>query len=95
MTNRSPTGQTAPNQTDVLAPSIAGVCTAETMCRTLAKRSDPSAAKGFRPYWTTNLATHEEKFLGVAYHADRKDRGLMLNICPFCRGEPGYFKRAT
>lgn len=69
------------------------LCTATTMCQPLAQRADPHAAKGFRSYWTTNLKTSEERFLGVAYATDRKDRGLMLNVCPFCKGAPGYFER--
>ena len=29
------------------------------------------------------------KLLGVAYAASAKDRGLLLNFCPWCGGKPG------
>ncbi|KQP02504.1 hypothetical protein [Pseudorhodoferax sp. Leaf265] len=70
-------------------------CTATTMCGTMAQRADPYNAKGLRSVWTVSRDTTEQRFLGVAYATGRKDKGLMLNTCPWCRGEPGYFKRES
>lgn len=70
-------------------------CTATAMCGTMAKRADSQASKGLRPLWTAKRGEPGESFLGVAYFADRKDKGLMLNVCPWCRGEPGYFVRQS
>ena len=30
------------------------------------------------------------RFAGVTYHLSAKDRGLLLNVCPWCKGKPGY-----
>lgn len=69
-------------------------CTATSMCDALAERTDPHAAKGFRSYWTVNRESREQRFFGVAYATGRADRGLMLNVCPFCKGAPGHFERS-
>lgn len=70
-------------------------CGADSVCSSLASRlNDPyTRQKGFRSQHTVNLKTDEERFLGVSYHTSAGDKGLMLNYCPFCGGQPGYFER--
>jgi hypothetical protein len=63
------------------------------MCATLAERCEPAPSKGFKAIHTTNFKTGKKRFFGVAYKRNAKDRGLMLNVCPFCYGEPGGFER--
>ena len=68
-------------------------CDATGMCSPLAERTDPFATKGFKSVHTVNLNTNVQRFFGVAYKRSAKDRGLMLNVCPFCGGKPGAFER--
>lgn len=69
-------------------------CNLLGMCDLLLARCVDSG-KGFKALHTINLmdASVVSKFFGVAYRISNKDKGLMLNACPFCRGEPGYFER--
>lgn len=39
-----------------------------------------------------NFKTGKERCLGVVYQKSRKDRGLMLNLCPWC-GENILFEK--
>jgi hypothetical protein len=69
-------------------------CHTNGMCTHLLSRLVIEGA-GLRALHTTTLEVfpEAESFLGVVYKHHSKDKGLMLNVCPFCRGEPGYFKR--
>ena len=42
--------------------------------------------RGFVVIRVMNTKTGVERELGIAYKNDRKDRGLLLNFCPFCGG---------
>jgi hypothetical protein len=54
--------------------------------------------KGFKAVHTLDTtkkvgADDAVRLLGVIYKTSAKDRGLLLNQCPWCGGQPGYFKR--
>jgi hypothetical protein len=58
-------------------------------CRTLNDRMAPLANathKGFSQLLVTNENTDERTVIGVYYKLDFKDKGLMLNVCPWCGG---------
>ncbi len=66
------------------------ICGEEAVCTHLAARVTDHG-KGFVAIRTAGKAGI--RLLGVAYKADTKDKGLLLNWCPFCGGKPGYFDR--
>lgn len=70
-------------------------CHEEGCCRSMGDRLVDSG-KGLHALHTVNRDdpnnTHT-RFLGVAYKTSAKDKGLLLNWCPWCGGQPGYFKR--
>lgn len=66
-------------------------CNESECCKPLAERLGDG--KGFNALFTFNDDEKKQRFLGVAYKRSAKDRGLLLNWCPFCGGTPGYFKR--
>lgn len=73
------------------------ICGSIGMCDSLLDRC-VDGGKGFVAQHTMdvgdeNANCHGFAFLGVAYKKSAKDNGLMLNLCPFCGGMPGYFKR--
>ena len=73
-------------------------CTTTRTCESLSKRisigESPNRGGHFRANYTVNIDSDEdERFLGVSYHLNAKDKGLMLNWCPFCGEQPGYFRR--
>ena len=70
-------------------------CTTEHVCNTMKSRlNDPySRTKGMRAVHTINLDTGKTRLLGVSYHTSASDKGLLLNNCPWCGGQPGYFER--
>lgn len=71
-------------------------CSATSMCKTMLRKViHNDNGKGLVAVHTERLSTGEEFFLGVAYKTSARDRGLMLNVCPWCRGEPGTFARAV
>jgi len=71
-------------------------CDSSGLCEHLSVRISGNGfgnAKGFHCLNTVNLKTNAHRFLGVSYKMGGKDKGLMLNFCPFCGGQPGSFKR--
>lgn len=40
--------------------------------------------KGFVAIQVTNMKTFQSRVLGIAYRKSARDRGLMINFCPFC-----------
>lgn len=67
-------------------------CDQDGCCEHLAKRITDKN-RGFRAVHAVKLDGKPSRFVGVAYKMNADDRGLMLNWCPFCGGEPGDFKR--
>ena len=51
--------------------------------------------KGFKALYTLKMGDPSPltRFLGVVYKTGAKDRGLLLNVCPWCGGKPGYYER--
>lgn len=70
-------------------------CSVDSLCDALESRLNApyTRSKGLRAVHSVNLATNKTKLVGVAYHTSASDRGLMLNTCPWCGGQPGYFER--
>jgi hypothetical protein len=66
-------------------------CDTNGCCSHLGKRLG-NGGKGFAAKHTINSA-NQTAFLGVAYKM--KDKGLMLNYCPFCGGRPGNFMQPS
>lgn len=77
--------------------SAGHTCTAEAACRHLSARlNEPGTrSKGFRAIYTVNVQTKKMRLLGIAFHKNASDKGLMLNTCPWCGAQPGYFERAA
>ena len=77
------------------AESAPAHCNAEGMCDALDDRC--GEGRGFKALRSIDLSQKvgaaTTKFVGVAYKKSAGDKGLMLNLCPFCAGFPGYFKR--
>jgi hypothetical protein len=73
----------------------AHTCHSNGMCEALSERC--GEGRGFKAINSIDLSQKvgeaETKFVGVAYKKSASDKGLMLNLCPFCGGQPGYFKR--
>ena len=67
-------------------------CHETGICDHMAKRVG-DGGKGFKALHTVSRDSNVTRFLGVAYKLSAKDKGLLLNWCPFCGGQPGYFKR--
>ncbi len=67
-------------------------CNKDGCCNHLAERLG-DGGKGFKALYTVRRDSNVTRFLGVAYKTSAKDNGLLLNRCPFCGGQPGYFER--
>jgi len=67
-------------------------CNDKNVCPALQERLVESG-RGFYSIDTVSIHHNRTKFQGVAYKKSGKDKGLMLNWCPFCGGKPGIFKR--
>ncbi len=64
-------------------------CTPEgaTICQTLADRFEPTRhGKGIRSILLMNMKTGAERTLFI-YKTDMKDKGVILNYCPWCGGK--------
>ena len=58
------------------------------LCSSLSERAHVEAntthRAGFDVLVTYQMATGHELWRGVAYRTSGKDRGVMINFCPFC-----------
>lgn len=71
-------------------------CSESTLCEAMERATfGNQGCKGLSVANTLNLQSGNFRMLGVVYKSSAKDKGLLLNVCPWCRGEPGYFKRST
>lgn len=61
----------------------------ETWCDAMTERLEDMAnsRKGLTTIVLTSRTTGNERLAGIAHRKNAKDRGLMLNYCPWC-GEP-------
>jgi len=46
---------------------------------------DNARRKGLSPLVVTNIRTLDIRVVGVAFKSSPADRGLLLNVCPWCR----------
>ena len=61
-------------------------CSPEGFCDALWDRldDDNSRRKGMSALVLMNMKTGEDRTAGVVWRKDSKDRGLLLNFCPWC-----------
>lgn len=62
-------------------------CSKKNWCLSMERALEPVAnshKKGFHVVMLMHLPTGKERVIGVAYRKAPKDRGLMLNHCPWC-----------
>lgn len=62
-------------------------CTETTLCAAMQKATTGNEGKGLVLLHT--VTDHSFKLSGVAYKTHANGRPLLLNCCPWCRGEPG------
>lgn len=69
-------------------------CSETNMCDFLSERITglASGGKGFNALYSLETESKKQYFVGVVYRLNKKDKGLMLNFCPFCGCKPGNFK---
>jgi len=63
-------------------------CDDKGCCKFLGERL-MLTGKGFSLMDVINFETGKTDFRGVIYKMTNKDKGLLLNYCPFCGGKPG------
>lgn len=63
-------------------------CSSKAFCETLKSKIQPgpTSAKGIVGVQLINMQTLERTRYLVAYQSGPKDRGLVLNYCPWCGG---------
>lgn len=61
-------------------------CGNERPCKTLSDRLEVSghSGKGFQAVEVVNFRTGQTQIIGIQYKTHYKDRGIMLNYCPWC-----------
>lgn len=64
-------------------------CEGDQLCVAMVTRLSPNGS--LRPVVATSVE-NVDKFIGVSLHIKPNDRGVMVNVCPFCGGSPGCFK---
>jgi hypothetical protein len=62
------------------------ICNEHNICENLKSRL-VDRGRGFYPKEAS------VELLGVAYKETKKDKGLMVNYCPWCGRTPGTFKK--
>lgn len=50
---------------------------------------------GFNTVTTINLRSGKTRLIGIVYRRNAKDRGLMLNVCPWCGSDLQFFNEVT
>lgn len=71
------------------------ICDATNLCDAMERAVDNGNGKGLHVVYTVNTEKKQFVMLGIKFKASAKDRGIMLNCCPWCRGEPGSFTRGA
>lgn len=82
---------------------IPGICTPGVTCNrdrwcagmrmSLEHTRANSHRRGLTTVIVTNLHTGKDRLVGVAYRKDAKDRGVMLNTCPFCSASLRFWEQ--
>lgn len=65
-------------------------CQNQSYCVYLLDRLGSPFIKGFSATQVINLKTSKTRSIGIKYKTSAKDRGLMLNFCPWCGGDIRY-----
>lgn len=65
-------------------------CKNQSYCKYLLERLGSTFTKGFSATEVINLETSKTRSIGIKYKTSAKDRGLMLNFCPWCGGDIQY-----
>jgi hypothetical protein len=63
-------------------------CSKDGWCEAMASRIEPednARRKGLSPVVVTNFRTFETRVVGIAFKSSPADRGLLLNVCPWCK----------
>ena len=66
-------------------------CSEKQWCSTMSERISDKR-HGFENVNLLNLKTGIMRNIGLRYRLSGKDRGLMLNFCPWCGADIRYFK---
>lgn len=59
-------------------------CSKDGWCPAMSARLNDSSGAGMSVLNLMNFKTGEESIGGVLFKRDRRDRGIMLNVCPWC-----------
>lgn len=61
-------------------------CTSKAFCSTMESKLqlDNSQAKGLSALVLFNMKTRTTRTAGVVYKTSARDRGVVLNVCPWC-----------
>ena len=62
------------------------ICNDQTLCSHLSARISESGAGFYKMEQVQNSRT---VLIGVLYKRSKNDRGLLLNVCPFCESKLG------
>lgn len=75
---------------------IVTACNGDEICKHLEERiggAQFEVSKGIASLFIINKETGKTSLWAVVYKANKKDKGLAFNYCPFCGGKPGNFQR--
>ncbi len=59
-------------------------CSRDRWCTSLKRLFTEANRKGINPVFVMSVSEETGRIAGVAYKKTERDRGLMLNFCPFC-----------
>ncbi len=66
------------------------ICNEHTLCSHISERLTEAGA-GF--YKLEQVQNSRIVLIGVVYKRSKNDRGLMLNVCPFCKANLGHMNQ--
>jgi hypothetical protein len=72
-------------------------CSRDGWCPAMRHALENSEAnrKGLSPVVLTRIETLENYVVGVAYKRDKKDKGLLFNVCPWCGVDINFVRTQT
>jgi hypothetical protein len=59
-------------------------CSKEAWCPAMSERLNEGERAGFSVLTLMNFKSGEARVGGVLFKRSRRDRGIMLNVCPWC-----------
>lgn len=69
-------------------------CTFKSPCPELARQIDDNT-RGFDSVTAINMKAGTSRFIGYRYKQRAKDKGVMLNFCPWCGASLQFWERAA